>query len=292
MPQALQETDEDLLRGDVDLEVQPQTHITRGSELGTLRTLIADDAASTRLYLRGVLEHSRDFLVVGEATDGDESVEMARVLQPDIVLLDLAMPLAYGVNALRRIRLAAPHAAVIVVSALDPALQIPALEAGALAFIPKGATPLEFLMRLEAILDRSLSMGSLIDRAVVSPHHKRAVVFADEPVTRHLVARVLDRCAVMVVAETDSRSMMLELVSSSQPEIVVLGLSMTGKHNLNVVAEIRQRSVLSAVIVYSAREKWQNKALSSGAAAFVLHPRIRQLIQQIEGVPVIRPSSV
>jgi chemotaxis response regulator CheB len=63
---------------------------------------MADDAASTRRYLRAVLEYSRGLLVVGEAIDGDESVERARALQPDIVLLDLSIPLSYGVNALRR----------------------------------------------------------------------------------------------------------------------------------------------------------------------------------------------
>jgi DNA-binding NarL/FixJ family response regulator len=253
--------------------------------------LIADDAASTRRFLRVVLEYSRDFVVVGEAIDGDESVELAAALQPDVVLLDLAMPLSYGVNALRRIRLAAPNASVVVVSALDPALQMPVLEAGAVAFIPKGATPLEFLTRLEAVLERSLSVERLADQEVAPSRHKRAVVFADEPITRRLVTRVLDRCNVIVVAETDSGSTLLEVVGSAKPDVVVLGLSMTGKHNLDVVAEIRHRFMHSTVIVYSAREKWQDKALSSGAAAFVVHPRINQLIQHIEGSPIVQCSS-
>src|ERR1700722_13245187 len=149
------------LRGDLQEKVGRTTAAeseTVGSPtMDSLCALIAGDARSTRRFLRAVLEHSRQFDVIREASDGDETVEMAEALQPDVVLLDLAMPLAYGTNALRRIREVAPGATVIVVSGLDPALQMPTLEAGAVAFIPKGFTPSEFLVRLEAILDRSLN---------------------------------------------------------------------------------------------------------------------------------------
>jgi len=281
MSQTLEETEVSSLEANAERGLQVDAQIIEPSEPGTLRTLIADDATSARHYLRAVLDASRRFVVVGEAVDGDESVEMACALQPDIVFLDLAMPFAFGTNALRRIRVVAPNATVIVVSALDPALQVPILEAGALAFIPKGATPLEFLTRLATLLDRSCSVAGLVE-GQESTLNNRAVVFADEPATRHLVTRVLDRCNIMVTAETESPTMMLEVVERTKAKIVVLGLSMRGAHDMAVVAEIRQRSPYSSIIVYSAREKWRDEALSAGAAAFVVHPRIRQLVQRIE----------
>jgi DNA-binding NarL/FixJ family response regulator len=251
--------------------------------VNSLCALIADDARSTRRFLRAVLEHSRQFGVIREASDGDESVEMAKAIQPDVVLLDLAMPLAYGTNALRRIREVAPGATVIVVSRLDPALQMPTLEAGAVAFIPKGFTPLEFLARLEAILDRSLNLENRVGGDSI-PSDPRAIVFADERVTRLLVSQVLDRCGALVIAETDNSSTLLEVVSRAKPEIIVLGLSVKGTHNIEVVPEVRRLSPSSAVVVYSAREKWKNKPLADDEMTFVLRPRVKQLVQKIEGI--------
>jgi DNA-binding NarL/FixJ family response regulator len=227
--------------------------------------------------------------MIGEASDGDEAVETAEALQPDIVLLDLAMPLSYGTNALRRIRTVAPAASVIVVSALDPALQMSTLEAGAVAFIPKGLMPLEFLESLEASIDRSLNLES---RAGVGPvwTDPRAIVFADERITRHLVAQVLDVCGAVVIAETDNSSTLLEVVDRAKAEIVVLGLSVNGTRNIRVVPEICTRSPNSAVVVYSAREKWRNKPLASEATTLVLRPRIEQLVRKIEDIVQTRPS--
>jgi DNA-binding NarL/FixJ family response regulator len=263
---------------------------TMGSQRpNSLCALIADDARSTRRFLRAVLEHSRQFDVIREATDGDETVEMAKAIQPDVVLLDLAMPLAYGTNALRRIREVAPGATVIVVSGLDPALQMPILEAGAVAFIAKGFTPFEFLARLETILDRSLNLENRPGGDSI-PADPRAIVFADERVTRHLVAQVVDRCGAIVIAETDNSSTLLEVVARAKPEIVVLGLSVKGTHNIGVVPEIHRLSSSSAVVVYSAREKWKNKPLANEGTIFVLRPRFKQLVQKIEGI-VKAPST-
>jgi DNA-binding NarL/FixJ family response regulator len=261
----------------------PQSEAS-GSQPGvSLRALIADDARSTRRFLRATLEHSRQFDAIQEASDGDEAVDVAEAFQPDIVLLDLAMPLAYGTNALRRIRAVAPRATVIVVSSLDPGIQESTFEAGAVAFIPKGLTPLEFLDCLGAIIDRSLNRERTVgfDSIWTEP---RAIVFADERVTRHLVAQVLDHCGAIVIGETHNSSTLLEFLNLFKAEIVVLGLTVKGTHNIRVVPEIRRRSPNSAIVVYSAREKWNNKPVACDVTALVLRPRIEQLVQTIEGI--------
>ena len=131
--------------------------IVAAEEPGALRVLIADDSTTTRRFLRAVLEHSPQFDVAGEAGDGDSAVKMAKQLQPDLVLLDLAMPKVHGTSTLSAIRVAAPNTTVIVVSGMDPVLEEPVLEAGAIAFVPKGVAPLDFLERLGGILHRSLN---------------------------------------------------------------------------------------------------------------------------------------
>jgi CheY-like chemotaxis protein/HPt (histidine-containing phosphotransfer) domain-containing protein len=116
------------------------------------RVLIVDDAASTRRFLRAVLEHSQGFEVVGEAGDGDAAVQKALVLQPDLVLLDISMPAVDGASVVIGILKVASRAKVIVVSGMNPVAGAPFLAAGAAAFIGKGMTPFELLERIETIL--------------------------------------------------------------------------------------------------------------------------------------------
>jgi DNA-binding NarL/FixJ family response regulator len=80
------------------------------------RTLVVDDHPLTRAALVGLLEQ-HDFAVVGEAGDGEEAIGRARELQPDLVLLDLSMPGLGGLEALPRLRAAAPDCEVVVLTA-------------------------------------------------------------------------------------------------------------------------------------------------------------------------------
>jgi DNA-binding NarL/FixJ family response regulator len=80
-----------------------------------LRILIADDFAPWRSYLRSLLEGS-GFQVVGEAEDGLQAVARAEALQPDLVLLDFAMPKLNGIEAAERIRKISPKSEILFVS--------------------------------------------------------------------------------------------------------------------------------------------------------------------------------
>ena len=111
--------------------------------------LLADDTASVRVLLRGALEASRAFEVVGEAGDGAQAVEMAAVLQPDMVLLDLAMPVLGGMEAIPQIRRRAPGARVVVVSGYAPdRMGSQAVERGAAAFLEKQQRPRQLVASL------------------------------------------------------------------------------------------------------------------------------------------------
>lgn len=252
----------------------------------SLRILIADDANSTRRFLRALLEQCPQFDVVGEAIDGEQTVEMAKALQPDVVLLDLSMPLAYGTSALNGVRRAAPEATVIVVSALDPAKEGELLDAGATAFVPKGVGPIEFLACLGGILERPLGKEFRAEPAVV-PQDCRAIVFADDPSTLQLVSQVLDRCDVVVTAEVNAASRMLDVVDITQPEIVVIGVSQTNATGTTVISEIRRRSPRTAVVIYSTREDWRAEALAAGAIAFVRCPRIHALAERVQRLALV-----
>ena len=116
---------------------------------GAIRVLVADDTATVRLLLRRTLEASKAFEVVGEAADGAQAVDLAESLQPDMVLLDLSMPVLGGLEAIPRIRRCAPDARVVVLSAFAPGgMEAQAVEVGATAFIEKRQRPGDLVANL------------------------------------------------------------------------------------------------------------------------------------------------
>jgi DNA-binding NarL/FixJ family response regulator len=128
--------------------------IVDDNQITPLRVVIADDVPMIRRFLEVVLESCPDYNVVGMAGDGPQAVRMAERLRPDVVLLDLLMPRAYETSVLSEIRRVVPHAKVVVVSSIDPALEASLIEAGAIGFLSKQTVPSEFLDRLKNVLDR------------------------------------------------------------------------------------------------------------------------------------------
>ena len=104
--------------------------------------LICDDNESMRELLRTVVERRPTLRVVGEAGDGDAAILEATRLQPDIILLDLAMPRRSGLEALVELRRVAPATKIIVFSGFATAgLADTAIGLGAIRFLSKGADP-------------------------------------------------------------------------------------------------------------------------------------------------------
>jgi len=106
----------------------------------TIKLLLADDHAVVRAGTRQLLERQTDMQVVGEAADGAEAVRLAIELQPDVVVMDVRMPVMSGVEATRRIKQQTPQVAVLVLTAHDDDEYVGALlEAGANGYLLKTA---------------------------------------------------------------------------------------------------------------------------------------------------------
>lgn len=116
------------------------------------RVLVIDDADGVRDLLCTLLDCEEDFAVVGRAGDGREAIAMAAATQPDLVVLDVAMPVMDGVTALPGIRRAAPAARVAVLSGFSTlALERAARQAGADAYLEKGMGVATLVERLRVI---------------------------------------------------------------------------------------------------------------------------------------------
>jgi two-component system response regulator NreC len=133
-----------------------------------IRVLIADDHTILRDGIRSLLEDEPDMLVVGEAEDGRATIKMVCQLQPDVVLLDIAMPLLNGLEATLQIKRSCPQAKVLILTMHENEEYIrQVLAAGAMGYILKDAAARDLL---EAI--RSVHRGE----AVLSPAITRLVI--------------------------------------------------------------------------------------------------------------------
>jgi DNA-binding NarL/FixJ family response regulator len=109
--------------------------------------MIADDHAVVRDGLAAMLASQPDFQVAGEAADGAIAVALAAELRPDVILMDLRMPILDGVTAIRQIRARQPAARILVLTTYDTDADIlPAIEAGATGYLLKD-TPRDELFR-------------------------------------------------------------------------------------------------------------------------------------------------
>ncbi|MET3963823.1 DNA-binding NarL/FixJ family response regulator [Marmoricola sp. OAE513] len=119
----------------------------------TPRVLIVDDTDDARALLRIKLGVNGLYQVVGEAADGLEAVRQARVLQPELIILDMAMPGMDGLEALPLLRDAAPGARVIVLTVFQPgALEDQAMAAGADRYVVKGGRMRDLMNVIDDVL--------------------------------------------------------------------------------------------------------------------------------------------
>src|SRR4030042_1513826 len=106
--------------------------------LGKIKILIADDHAVVREGTRQILEQEPDFEVVGEACDGEEAVKLASSCQPNVAIIDIAMPKMDGIEATRQIKKICPSVTVLILSAYDDdQFVFSLLEAGAAGYLLK-----------------------------------------------------------------------------------------------------------------------------------------------------------
>lgn len=136
----------------------------------TVRVVVADDEPLVRQGLRLVLEHDAAAEVVGEAADGEAAMALTREHRPDVVLLDIRMPVLDGIEAARRIvadpTLSGVHVVMLTTFA-DDALVVAAVHAGAQGYLLKSMPPEQIRAAVRAAAEGQTSLApTLVDRLV------------------------------------------------------------------------------------------------------------------------------
>jgi DNA-binding NarL/FixJ family response regulator len=149
----------------------------RGGPVSKIRILLADDHALVRQGTRELLERESDLEVVAEAANGEEAVHLACEHSPDIVLMDIAMPVLNGIDATRQIKAAKPGISVLILTAYDDDQYIFALlEAGAAGYLLKNVSADELIAAIRAVAAGDAVLHPAIARRVV----KRIALLQDQ----------------------------------------------------------------------------------------------------------------
>ena len=171
-----------------------------------IRIVIAEDHALVRSGLVDLLTAAGDIEVVGTAANGEEAIAAANQLAPDLVLMDLSMPVLDGIEATRRLAAAAGPSVVVLTSFSDRDRILRALDAGAVGYLLKDAEPEELIRavraaaRGESPLDPKAASAVLSARAErknggaedLSPREREVLVLVAEGLPNKLIARRLD----------------------------------------------------------------------------------------------------
>jgi DNA-binding NarL/FixJ family response regulator len=154
--------------------------------------LIADDQALVRVGLRKILETEPETTVVGEASNGEEAFTEAGRLRPDVVLMDIRMPILDGIEATRRIVAAQPGTRVLILTTfgLDTSVY-EALHAGASGFMLKDAPPEEIGAAVRIVASGEALLAPAVTRAVIEEfaRHQPAAAPTPPPAVAELTRR-------------------------------------------------------------------------------------------------------
>lgn len=140
-----------------------------------IRVLVADDHAIMRDGIRALLSLSKDIEIVGEAGDGNEAIDKARELAPDVIIMDISMPGIDGLEASRRIKKQSPKTRILILTQHDDKQYVlSAVKAGASGYLPKRALGSELISAIRSIYRGESFLHPSVATAVIEDYRQQA----------------------------------------------------------------------------------------------------------------------
>jgi len=204
-----------------------------------IRVLIVDDHALVRDGIRALLSLVADIEVIGEAANGMEALEQVRELAPDVVLMDLSMPVMNGLEATRRIRKEFPRTQVIAVTQYDDSeYVIPVIEAGACGYITKMVAFSELASAIQAAYRGDSFLSPSAATVLVDEYQHKTTVEGEKDPYQQLTDR--EREVLKLVAEGQTAREIADMLVVSPKTAEWYKASLMKKLNLhNKTALIR-----------------------------------------------------
>lgn len=211
-----------------------------------IRILLADDHTILRNGIRAILEDEPGMEVVGEAEDGRTAVSLATQLKPDIVIMDIAMPLLNGLEATRQIRRTCPGVKVIILSMHDNEEYIvQVLESGAMGYILKDAAARELIQALRTVHRGEAVLSPAITRIVIEDYLRWGGIRQTED-AEELSPR--EREILQLIAEGHTSKQISEMLVISIKTVQAHRNSLMQKLNLHNRGELVKYAIQKKII--------------------------------------------
>ena len=215
--------------------------------MNPIRILLADDHTVMRNGLRLLLERQPNLSVVGEASDGRETVRAAESFSPDVVVMDIAMPNLNGIEAARQITAARPETAIVILSMhSDESYVIRALKAGARAYLLKDSAEGDLIAAIHAISEGKSFFSPAISRILVEDYMRQLEQQHAEDTYELLTAR--EREILQLLAEGKTNKEVASMLNLSVYTIETHRTHILQKLNLHNVPELILYAVRKGII--------------------------------------------
>lgn len=206
----------------------------------SIRVLLVDDQAMVRTGFRLILESEPGIVVVGEASNGEQAIASAHQLKPDIVLMDVQMPVMDGLAATEHILAGASYSTrVVILTTFERDEYIfAALRAGASGFLLKNAPPEDLIEAVRVVADGDALLAPSVTRRLIAEFMKQPVSTDLEPALHVLTER--ERETLQLVAQG--------LTNAEIAERLFVGESTVKTHVSNIFSKLDLRDRVQAVI--------------------------------------------
>jgi DNA-binding NarL/FixJ family response regulator len=212
-----------------------------------IRILIADDHRVLRAGLRLLLERQPGFEVVAEAADGRQTVDLAKTLAPDIVLLDIAMPHLNGIEAARQIHASRPETGVVILSMhADESYLLRALKSGAKGYLLKDAGEEDVIQAIHAVGEGKAFFSPAISKLLVEDYVRQLQQQGLEDVYDLLTSR--EREVTQLLAEGKSSKEIAALLFLSPYTVDTHRKTILQKLNVHSVPELMLYAMRKGII--------------------------------------------
>ena len=214
--------------------------------MNKIRVLIADDHTILRDGIRSLLEDESDMVVVGEAEDGRTAVKLSCELQPDVVLLDIAMPLLNGLDATLQIRRSCPQTKDLILTNHENEEYIPhVLATGAMGYILKDAAARDLLDAIRSVHKGEAVLSPAITRLVIEDYLRWGDL-QDKHASNGLNPR--EREVLQLIAEGYTNKQIAEILCISVKTVQTHRTNLMSKLDLHDRADLIKYAIQKKII--------------------------------------------